>query len=49
MIREEGEKTREHLGEKIDLLRADLKSYMEERFARIEREIEKIKAKIGLD
>jgi len=48
--------TREHLGRKIDnivkridLLRLDLKSYMDERFAKIEREIERIKAKIGLD
>lgn len=70
VIREEGEKTREYLGckidkvsenvdtvsekldriaEKIDLLRADLKSYMDERFAKIEKEIERIKAKIGLD
>lgn len=56
VIREEGEKTREYLGkkidrvaEKIDNLRSDLKSYMDERFAKIEKEIERIKAKIGLD
>jgi len=36
------------VAEKIDLLRADLKSYMDERFAKIEKEIERIKAKIGL-
>jgi len=37
------------VAEKIDLLRANLKFYMDERFARIEKEIERIKAKIGLD
>ncbi len=39
----------DRVAEKIDLLRADLKSYMDERFAKLEKEIERIKAKIGLD
>ncbi len=43
-----GEKI-DNVSEKIDLLRSDLKSYMDSRFDRIEREIERIKAKIGLD
>ena len=41
------EKQDETLGE-IKGLREDLKTYLEERFKRIEREIEEIKAKIGL-
>ena len=41
------EKQDETLGE-IKGLREDLKTYLEERFKRIGREIEEIKAKIGL-
>ncbi len=41
--------TKTHLGEKIDLLRVDLKSYMDERFSKMEEEIKKIKAKIGME
>ena len=44
VIREESEKTREEIRE----LRADLKSYLDERLKRIEAEIEKIKAKLGM-
>ena len=45
VIREESEKTREEIRE----LRVDLKSYLDERLKRIEAEIEKIKAKLGMD
>ena len=44
VIREESEKTREEIRE----LRVDLKSYLDERLKRIEAEIEKIKAKLGM-
>ena len=47
-VGEKVDKTREELGDKIDMLRTDLKTYMEERFRRIEEEIARIKAKIGL-
>lgn len=39
----------DNVSEKIELLRLDLKSYMDNRFNKIEKEIERIKAKIGLD
>lgn len=48
VIREEGEKTREYLGKKIDDLRVDLRSYLDERLRKVEREIEAIKARIGM-
>jgi len=48
-VKEDFEKTRHHIGEKIDLLRLDLKTYMDQRFNKIEKEIERIKAKIGMD
>jgi len=44
VIREESEKTREEIRE----LRIDLKSYLDERLKKIESEIEKIKAKLGM-
>ena len=44
VIRDESEKTRGEIRE----LRADLKSYLDERLKRIEAEIEKIKAKLGM-
>jgi len=50
-IREVSEKIdrgKEDIVTEIRALREDLKSYMEERFERIEREIEEIKVKIGL-
>ena len=47
-VAEKVDKAREELGEKIDLLRTDLKTYMEERFRKIEEEIARIKAKIGM-
>ncbi len=50
-IREVSEKIdrgKEDIVTEIRALREDLKSYMEERFVRIEREIEEIKVKIGL-
>lgn len=44
VIKEESEKTREEIRE----LRMDLKSYLDERLKKIEFEIEKIKAKLGM-
>ena len=44
VIKEESEKTREEIRE----LRMDLKSYLDERLKKIESEIEKIKAKLGM-
>jgi acylphosphatase len=40
---------KEEIVKEISSLRGDLKSYMENKFAKIEREIEAIKAKIGMD
>jgi acylphosphatase len=59
IIKDESQKTREELGtiikdesqktrEEIVALRGDIKSYMEERFAKIEKEIATIKSAIGL-
>jgi phage-related protein len=42
-IREESEKTRAELGGKIDLLRSDLKEYMESNLRRIREEIAEIR------
>jgi acylphosphatase len=42
-IREESEKTREELGGKLDLLRSDLREYMESNLRRIYDEISEIK------
>ncbi len=36
------------MGEKIDSLRLDLRSYLDERLKKIEKEIEEIKARIGM-
>ncbi len=50
-IREVSEKIdrgKEDIVTEIRSLRDDLKAYMEERFERVEREIEVIKAKLGL-
>ena len=47
-VGEKVDHAREEFGEKIDMLRADLKSYMEERFRIIEEDIRKIKAKLGM-
>ena len=44
VIKEESERTREEIRE----LRMDLKSYLDERLKKIESEIEKIKAKLGM-
>jgi len=44
VMKEEGEKTRGEIRE----LRSDLKSYLDERLKKIESEIEKIKAKLGM-
>jgi len=38
----------DRVGEKIDALRQDLKLYLDERFRKIEMEIERIKEEIGL-
>ncbi|RZN34214.1 MAG: acylphosphatase [Methanophagales archaeon ANME-1-THS] len=43
------ERGKEEIVTEIKSLREDLRSYMEDRFARIEDEIEAIKAKIGMD
>ncbi len=43
VIREEGQKTREFLGEKIDLLRIDLREYMRQNLEEIRRELAEIK------
>jgi acylphosphatase len=59
VIREESKETREYLGEKIDTakgeivrevreLRADLKTYLDERLRKIEDEINAIKSKLGM-
>ncbi len=55
VIKEESEKTREYLGEKIDRisdkiddLRIDLRSYLDERLRKIEEEIKAIKERIGM-
>jgi len=42
------ERSKEEIVTEISSLREDLRSYMEEKFARIEQEIEGIKAKIGM-
>lgn len=47
-VKEEVAFTREELGEEIRGLRLDLKSYLDERFVKLEKEIEKIKEKIGI-
>ncbi len=47
-VAEKVDQAREELGEKIDMLRTDLKTYMNERFRKIEEEIARIKAKIGM-
>ncbi len=47
-ISEKIDNSKEGIISEIRSLREDLKAYMEERFVRIEREIEEIKAKIGL-
>lgn len=43
------ERGKEEIVTEIRSLREDFKSYMEDRFTRIEQEIEAIKAKIGMD
>lgn len=55
VIKEESERTREYLGEKIDRisdkiddLRIDLRSYLDERLRKIEEEIKAIKERIGM-
>ena len=47
-VKEEGEKTRKHFGDKVDELRSDLRDYLDERLKKIEEEIKAIKAKIGM-
>ncbi len=42
-VKEESERTRKELGEKIDLLRTDLREYMESNLKRIYEEIAEIK------
>ena len=42
------ERSKEEIVTEIGALREDLRSYMENKFARIEHEIEGIKAKIGM-
>ncbi len=48
VVKEESEKTRTYFGDKIDALRSDLRSYLDERLKKIEKEIEAIKARIGM-
>ena len=45
---EKQDETREDIVNKIRSLRSDLKSSLDDRFARIETDIDRIKAKIGL-
>ena len=42
------DRSKDEIVTEISSLREDLRSYMEEKFARIEHEIEGIKAKIGI-
>ncbi len=46
-VKEVGEKV-DKVGEKVDALRQDLKAYLDERFRKIEMEIERIKEAVGL-
>ncbi len=46
-VKEVGEKV-DKVGEKVDALRQDLKAYLDERFRKIEIEIERIKEAVGL-
>jgi len=48
-VSEKVDKGKEEIVTEIKSLREDLRSYMEDRFTRIEQEIEAIKAKIGMD
>ncbi len=43
------DESKKHVGSKIDDLRLDLRSYLDERLRKIEKEIEAIKARIGMD
>ncbi|ADC64883.1 conserved hypothetical protein [Ferroglobus placidus DSM 10642] len=46
-VKEVGEKV-DKVGEKVDALRQDLKAYLDERFRKLEMEVERIKEAVGL-